>query len=388
MSDCLNQLVVHLATMRIKLSDDIDERDTMSFKRGSKSKYAIRAVDLFCGAGGLTRGLEKAGVTVAVRVDLDPACEYPFTANNKAEFLLKSVEELTASDLSKALDGKAVSLLAGCAPCQPFSSYSQSWADPSDKRWNLLRQFARLVKEVKPDLVTMENVPRLEKQQVFQDFISELLGDGFHVFYRIVNCADYGVPQSRQRLVLLASKLGPIKLIKPTRKPERYKTVREAIGKLPPLKAGEVCLNDPLHQASDLSQLNLKRIRASKPGGSWRDWRKHLVADCHMKSSGKTYPGVYGRMCWDEPSPTMTTQYYGYGNGRFGHPEQDRAISLREGAILQSFPRYYKFVPKNGEIYRKVIGRLIGNAVPVKLGEAIGKSIVRHVSEHRRTRVA
>ena len=163
-------------------------------------------------------------------------------------------------------------------------------------------------------------------------------------------------------------------------------TVREAIAGLPPLKAGEVCVSDPLHQASELSPLNLKRIRASKPGGSWKDWNDDLVADCHKKSSGKTYPSVYGRMSWDEPSPTMTTQYYGFGNGRFGHPEQNRAISLREGAILQSFPRYYKFVPKNGEIYRKVIGRLIGNAVPVKLGEAIGKSIVRHVEELQGTR--
>ncbi|MCA9175681.1 MAG: DNA cytosine methyltransferase [Planctomycetales bacterium] len=342
----------------------------------------IKAVDLFCGAGGLTHGLEKAGVDVGLGVDLDPACEYPFSANNKAEFLLKSVEELTAEDFAPVFEGSDLTLLAGCAPCQPFSTYSQSWASPSDKRWNLLRQFARLVEEVKPDLVTMENVPRLEKQRVFHDFVAELEDEGFHVFSKVVKCADYGVPQSRQRLVLLASKLGPIELIKPTRKPERYKTVREAIESLPPLKAGEICACDPLHQASALSPLNLKRIRASKPGGSWKDWKDDLVADCHKKGSGKTYPSVYGRMSWDEPSPTMTTQYYGFGNGRFGHPDQDRAISLREGAILQSFPRNYKFAPKNAEIYFKVVGRLIGNAVPVKLGEAIGKSIVRHVAEH------
>jgi DNA (cytosine-5)-methyltransferase 1 len=147
------------------------------------------------------------------------------------------------------------------------------------------------------------------------------------------------------------------------------------------LKAGEVCPTDPLHQACELSPLNLKRIRASTPGGSWRDWDKRLVADCHKKSSGKTYPSVYGRMSWDEPAPTMTTQFYGFGNGRFGHPEQDRAISLREGAIIQSFPRSYKFVPAGEPIYRKPIGRLIGNAVPVNLAKAIGKTIVRHVRD-------
>ena len=125
----------------------------------------------------------------------------------------------------------------------------------------------------------------------------------------------------------------------------------------------------------------MQRIKASRPGGSWRDWDEDLVADCHKKGSGKTYPSVYGRMSWDELAPTMTTQFYGFGNGRFGHPEQNRALSLREGAILQSFPRSYKFARKGEQIFRKTVGRLIGNAVPVKLGEAIGKSILRHIGE-------
>ena len=351
-------------------------------KRSHSIDTVIKAVDLFCGAGGLTRGLEKAGVDVVFGVDVDPACEFPFSANNDARFLLKPVEDLSKSDFSDAFDKNGISLLAGCAPCQPFSTYSQSWADPTDKRWNLLRQFADLVRKLKPDLVTMENVPRLARQEVFQDFVDELESQRYHIYYKVVNCADYGVPQSRQRLVLMASKLGPIELIKPTRSPKKYSTVRKAIEKLPPLTAGETCKKDPLHQACELSPLNLKRIRASKPGGSWRDWSDHLVADCHKKESGKTYPSVYGRMSWEEPAPTMTTQFFGFGNGRFGHPEQDRAISLREGAILQSFPKNYKFVPKGDTAYRKVIGRLIGNAVPVKLAEAIGKSMILHVHEH------
>ena len=191
---------------------------------------------------------------------------------------------------------------------------------------------------------------------------------------------DYGVPQSRQRLVLLASRLGAIKMIAPTTGEGKRPTVRKAIEGLPPLEAGEACPTYLLHQASELSPLIFKRIQASKPGGTWRDWEKRLVADCHRKSSGKTYPSVYGRMCWDEPAPTVTTQFYGFGNGRFGHPEQDRAISLREGAIIQSFPRSYKFVPGSAPIYCKSIGRLIGNAVPVNLAKAIGKSIVQHVA--------
>ena len=340
---------------------------------------SIRGLDLFCGAGGLTKGLESAGVDVRLGIDIDPACEYPYAANNKASFLLRSVEDVAATDFSEVFDGATFKLLAGCAPCQPFSTYSQGWSCPSDERWNLLEHFSRLVQETRPHLVTMENVPPLEREDVFYEFVAVLKDEGFEVFHDIVNCADYGVPQQRQRLVLLASRLGTIDLIGPTTPESRRITVRKAIGDMPPLEAGESCDSDPLHQACKLSPLNLKRIRASAPGGTWRDWNNSLRAKCHTKATGKTYPSVYGRMTWDDPSPTMTTQYYGFGNGRFGHPEQDRAISLREGAILQSFPKTYKFVPKGDPMYRKTIGRLIGNAVPVKLGAAIGKSIVRHV---------
>lgn len=350
-------------------------------KRKAVRKTKIAAVDLFCGVGGLTKGLEKAGIDVRLGVDIDPACEYAYSANNEASFLLKSVADLDADELTEATDGASFSLLAGCAPCQPFSTYHQK-SGPNDDRWNLLSHFGRLAREMKPDLVTMENVPNLAKQSVFRRFVSRLEALDFHVSYDVVNCADFGVPQQRQRLVLLASRLGPIEL--PSAKTKR-KTVREAIGDLPEIEAGEIWEADPLHQACELSDKNLRRIRASVPGGTWRDWDKRLVADCHKRSSGKTYPGVYGRMEWDLPAPTMTTQYYGFGNGRFGHPEQDRAISLREGAILQSFPKGYKFAAKGQPIYRKTIGRLIGNAVPVKLGEAIGKAIVDHVREHGST---
>ena len=343
---------------------------------------SIRAVDLFCGAGGLTCGLEKAGIDVALGVDIDPDCEYPYSYNNSAKFLLKSVGALSADDFEQAYKGATFKLLAGCAPCQPFSTYRQGKSGPTDVRWNLLDDFGRIVREVQPDLVTMENVPRLIEQDIFEGFVAALDSEGYHVDFSVVNCADYGVPQQRNRLVLLASKLGPIKLKGPTTPGKEQVTVRKAIASLPPLSAGGACSKDPLHRSCDLSPLNLQRIRASRPGGTWRDWDEDLIAACHRKSTGKTYPSVYGRMCWDGPAPTMTTQYYGFGNGRFGHPEQDRAISLREGAILQSFARKYKFVPTNALISTKSIGRLIGNAVPVKLGRAIGSSIVSHVRDN------
>jgi DNA (cytosine-5)-methyltransferase 1 len=350
-------------------------------RRSRRRTRAVKAIDLFCGVGGLTRGLEKAGIDVTLGVDIDPDCEYPYATNNAARFLLRSVSDLTAAEVIDALDVAPFTLLAGCAPCQPFSTYQQK-GGPTDDRWHLLRHFGRLAKELEPDLITMENVPNLQKQAVFRKFVTALRRMGFYVVYGVLDCADFGVPQQRQRLVLLASKLGPIELPKPK---SARKTVKDAIANLPRLKAGEVCKHDPFHLACELSDLNLRRIRSSKPGGSWRDWNRKLVADCHKRSTGKTYPGVYGRMVWDEPAPTVTTQFFGFGNGRFGHPEQDRAISLREGAILQSFPKGYKFVPRGAPIYIKRVGRLIGNAVPVKLGEAIGRTILLHVAAYSNT---
>jgi DNA (cytosine-5)-methyltransferase 1 len=143
--------------------------------------------------------------------------------------------------------------------------------------------------------------------------------------------------------------------------------VRKTIAYLEPLAAGEKSKTDKLHLCSKLSNLNLKRIRAAKPGGTWRDWPPELIAKCHTKKTGKSYPSVYGRMEWDKPSPTITTQCFGFGNGRFRHPEQDRAITLREAALLQTFPANYQFIDPNENLVAIPIGRLIGNAVPINL---------------------
>lgn len=346
----------------------------------------ITAVDVFCGVGGLTHGLEKAGIKVRLGIDIDPACVFPYEANNKAKFILKSVEDLQAKDVKRAFKSGTLTLLAGCAPCQTFSSYNQK-ADETDTRWWLLSHFSRLVKELSPDYVTMENVPGILKHEVFGCFVTDLENAGYHVNYGVVHCADYGIPQNRRRLVLLAAKSGPICLLPAVELGEHRISVRNAIADLPPLSAGEIDHEDPLHQCVALSDINLRRLSQSRPGGTWRDWDKNLVAMCHRKKTGKTYPSVYGRMSWDQPSPSITTQFFGFGNGRFGHPEQDRAISLREGAILQSFPRDYRFVPEGQTIVKKIVGRLIGNAVPVKLGEALGKSIIEHARKYLANKV-
>ncbi len=353
-------------------------RNTKKSKCNNKKIYAI---DLFCGAGGLTKGLETAGIDVRLGIDIDPECEYPYSRNTSSSFMKASIDSVSGKDLMQYYRGNSVRLLAGCAPCQTFSSYNKK-ADKEDGRWWLLSEFARLVKEMEPEIVTMENVPGLAGQDVFSSFIGVLRRNRYHFSYSIVDCVLYGIPQKRKRLVLLASKLGRISLLSPEQINAQSKTVRTAISHLPELEAGQVDLNDPLHQCSVLSSLNTKRIKASLAGGSWKDWNKSLIADCHLKESGESYPSVYGRMVWDEPSPTITTQFYGFGNGRFGHPQQNRAISLREGAILQTFPDDYEFVAPGERIKKTTIGRLIGNAVPVRLGEVIGETILKHVRSH------
>lgn len=233
-----------------------------------------------------------------------------------------------------------------------------------------------------PMVVSMENVPMLvqhKKYPIFQEFLSTLEAAKYHVSYQLVYCPDYGIPQQRTRLVLLASRLASTTLLPPTHSPETYISVRETIGHLPALQAGERYTADMLHFTSSLSMLNRKRIRASKPGGTWKDWDDSLIVDCHKKDTGKNYGSVYGRMEWDKPAPTMTTQFYGYGNGRFGHPEQDRAISPREAALFQTFPETYQFVPPNAQVPLRVLGQHIGNAVPVTLGRVIAESIKKHL---------
>ena len=378
-------------THRLRILNAFGNINEMSRQGKNSCSNGIRkqvvAVDLFCGAGGLTRGLLDAGVEVVAGYDIDEACSFPYEHNNSpAKFHKQSVSELTGNNLAKHFPKNSVRILAGCAPCQTFSKYTQGLNNENDPKWTLLTEFSRLVRELQPDIVSMENVPELQRYPVFDSFLDLLTDEGFHFSNdpkkRVVYCPDYGIPQHRCRVVVIASRFGPIDLIPPSHTPDKYKNVSDALRSLPKLKAGDECSEDPLHRTSRLKPINLRRIRASKPGGTWRDWPRELVADCHKAKSGKTYPGVYGRMEWDKPSPTITTQFYGFGNGRFGHPEQNRAISLREGAILQSFPKSYKFVKPDGDYKFKTIGRMIGNAVPVRLGEVVGNTIRLHLKEH------
>jgi DNA (cytosine-5)-methyltransferase 1 len=363
--------------MKCPPKNDVETRT----KEGQRNM--MYTVDLFCGIGGLSYGLYKSGLKVKAGFDIDSSCKYAFETNCSSKFVCKDIAEVTGKEVNSFYTSNDIKVLIGCAPCQPFSSYTFNGDKQKDHRWQLLYEFSRIINEVRPDIVSMENVPQLlnfKKAPVFEDFVANLKKNGYFIFSQIIYAPDYGVPQKRKRLILLASRFGDISLLPPTHTPETYLTVFDAIGKLDKIKSGESSPNDFIHKASKLSDKNIQRIRQSVPGGSWkRDWDEDLKLSCHKSSKGQTYVSTYGRMTWDEPSPTMTTFCTGVGNGRFGHPQQDRAISLREAALLQTFPIGYKFVdcPKNLRFGN--LSKHIGNAVPPQLGEIIGKSIIEHI---------
>ena len=348
-------------------------------------KYTYEVVDLFCGIGGLSYGLKCQGMKILAGYDLDWTCKYAYEANTGGVFNYRDVKTIKGQEINKLFSKKSnvIRVLAGCAPCQPFSSYAFKNKDKDKEKYDLLYEFGRLVDEVRPDIVTMENVTQIvnfKLKPVLQDFIDKLRSLEYKVDVRRVYCPDYGIPQTRKRLVLVASKFGDIELIPPTHTKDNYVTVRDTIGHLPPLWSGESDPIDPLHRCIALTPINMRRIQATPYGGSWHNWPEELILDCHKKKAGKTYGSVYGRMEWDKPAPTMTTQCTGLGNGRFGHPVQNRAISVREAALIQTFPQTYNFFPDEGEVSITIASRYIGNAVPPKLGEIIAQSIIKHIN--------
>jgi DNA (cytosine-5)-methyltransferase 1 len=351
--------------------------DTGTSERGAQPR--VSGVDLFCGVGGLSAGLQKSGILISAGIDVDPACAYPFETNIEAPFLQRDVASVTGEQLDDLWIPGTTRLLAGCAPCQPFSPYRRGADTSSDPKWPLLDEFSRLVIETSPELVTMENVPRIGASKVFLDFVHQLRSSGYSVDYQSCYGPRFGLPQHRRRLVLIASRLGDIKVPAGQLDKSSYTTVRDAIGDLPPIASGETSQLDPLHTSRALSELNLRRIRASSPGGTWEEWPDELRAPCHRRASGATFRNVYARMSWDEPSPTITTLATNFGAGRFGHPEQDRPISLREAAILQGFERDYVFVRPGQHPQLAPVTRLIGNAVPPPLGYAIGETLMNHL---------
>lgn len=349
----------------------------------------IRVFDFFSGCGGTSKGFELAGLNIQLAIDSDKDAELTYRSNfPKAKFYCKDIRSITTDSLYSDVfsNENLPKLFCGCAPCQPFSKQKQN-KNEKDSRISLLLEFLRFIKIYIPEYVFVENVPGLQnvydQSGPFDIFVSALKELHYSVEFKIITSQDYGVPQKRRRLVLIASQLGQIYFPTPThgegRINPRYTTVADKIKHLPPLQAGEICLRDNNHRAAKLTDVNLLRIQATPEGGDRRHWPPHLQLKCHKDFIGHT--DVYGRMRWNAPATALTTRCISYSNGRFGHPEQNRAISIREAACLQTFPEDFAF---KGNL--NSMARQIGNAVPVDLARIFGENFLDHYKNYCKTK--
>jgi len=337
----------------------------------------IAAIDLFCGAGGVSHGFKKAGMDVRLGIDNDPSFQETYRKNNNAEYLCGDIRWITADMIIEEAKIKRNQklVISSCAPCQPFSLQNNKIKKEFDLRKDLGFELIRLLQEFKkktivPNAIFMENVPEFEKSPIWHAIDLELHKLGYSIVSGVVNFAAYGIPQNRKRFLAIA-RLGydhftfPEETHGPGKRP--YVTVSEAFAGLRRINAGDECATIPNHKTRALSAINLKRISiVPKNGGSRAAFPDELILDCHKSFNGHT--DVYGRMSSDQPSPTITTRCISITNGRFGHPHEDRGISLREAARLQTFPDNFIFYGENLEKNCK----MIGNAVPVRGAEIFG----------------
>lgn len=324
----------------------------------------------------MSYGLMRGGIHVLGGIDCNPKCEDTYTANiPDATFVCRDIFEFPAEDLGTYFPVQKDDdnlIFVGCSPCQ-YWSIIQTNKNKSAQSKGLLKEFERFVTFYKPGYVLVENVPgilRKSEESGFDSFVALLETMGYFVHYEIVNMNEYGVPQARKRLSLVANRvLG--KAIFP-KKVESSLTVRDAIGDMPVIRAGHKDDTPFFNACASLSENNKKRLqRTRKNGGSWNDWAKE--EDLRREAyDGPGFPDNYGRMCWDRPSPTITTRFYSISNGRFGHPTQTRAISIREGARLQSFPDSFIFMVTS----MAQAAQIIGNAVPPKYAECLARTIM------------
>jgi len=345
--------------------------------KNNKKYKGIVAIDLFAGAGGLSRGLHDAGIKVIAGIDIDHTAQKTYEHNNKSKFITKDISKVTSKDIFELLKGYEdyYYLLAGCAPCQAFSTRNHKQKEVDERR-SLLLQFKRLIEETNPDFVFMENVPGIKKREphVYQEFEDALNSNEYSIEADIVNTKFFEVPQERKRFVLFASKHNKMTLPEHIIKDDKFLTVKDTIYKLPKINAGETHPKVINHSASNLEDINIKRLEQTPhDGGSRFDWTdEDLVPPCHKGVKG--FGNSYGRLAWGKPAPTITTKFYTYSSGRHGHPEQNRAMSFKEGALLQSFPDDYIFFGSSA-----VKGRQIGNAVPPKMAYHFGRHFLKFI---------
>lgn len=355
----------------------------MSAKSTTKPK--LKAVDFFCSGGGMSYGMQEAGVKIIAGIDFDENCKTTYEANiNGAEFIHADVFDLKEEDLEQKLSLKKNDdelILIGCSPCQ-FWSIINTDKTKSAKSKNLLVEFSRFVKYFRPGYVVVENVPgvlRKKEESGLNGFIEWLKNNGYeNPHFRVHNVNDYGVPQSRKRFTLIATRIS-LDEIKPVKLSEKKAVVKDVLGVengFPKIEPGHQDKSDFLHTVPNISDINKKRLgKVEKDGGNRLGFAydPELQLKC-FEGKDNSFKDTFGRLWWNKPAPTITTKFFSISNGRFVHPEEDRALSIREGATLQTFPFNYKF---KGTCVAN-IARMIGNAVPPKYATAIGKAIIQN----------
>lgn len=352
----------------------------------------LNAVDIFSGAGGLTTGLTAAGFRVVAGVEIERHAVATFKVNHPdTRVFTQDVTTVSGKDLLGEAGGEELHLLAGCPPCQGFTSLTSKYKR-TDPRNRLISELARLVEQARPKTLMMENVPGLEQKgkRLFNDFVRRIEAAGYVPDWDVLQVADYGVPQSRRRLVLLAGLGFEVPLPKPTHSKTgagglpKWRTVRSVIEGMPSpismsaLKGESKGQDHGWHVVRELSAQNQRRLRHATPGSPWKKIPKRYRPDCHQdKEAG--FSNVYGRMRWDEASPTITAGCTTLSKGRFGHPEEDRTLSAREAALLQTFPREYVF----SSPYMEYVCAMIGNALPCKFAEVLARSCADAIQQHK-----
>ncbi len=336
-----------------------------------EKKY--NAIDLFAGVGGLSVGLQNAGFKVKASVEIDKNAVKGYKLNHpKTTVFDCDIRSIDTSEIKKLLGNEPLHLLAGCPPCQGFSSVRRLNRSEvvEDDRNSLVSEYFRFIKELKPLTIMMENVPGLINYSLFQDIVSKLDDLGYNPKVDIVNVKDYGVPQRRKRLVMVGSLLGDIEISKVF---SEKKTVKDAIGNLPKVESS----NDPVHKivANHIPRIQRMIEQIPKNGGSRKDLPDEYILECHKKEN-VGFNDVYGRLKWDDYSSTITGGCLNPSKGRFLHPEENRCITAREAALLQTFPKNYKFPL---DIPKTAIALLIGNALPPQFSFVQSQNIKNHI---------
>ena len=354
-----------------------------------KKKTKLKAIDFFCSGGGMSFGMQQAGIDVIAGIDFDPECQKTYEANIKgAKYILEDVSKLKEADLSKEIEIKKNDndlIMIGCSPCQYWTIIRTS-KNKSEQSKDLLREFHRLVKYYNPGYVVVENVPGIlnkQKESGLIRFVDDLKKRGYVVHYEVVHLNNYGVPETRKRFSLIANRVTNKEIF--SEPDNSCPTVSDFIGVkngCPKISAGHNDTTNFIHTTAGLSDANIKRLKLTpKDGGSRKSWANtKLQLEAYKKKDRKiSFSDTYGRMSWNKPAPTITTKFFSISNGRFAHPDEDRAISLREGATLQTFPESYKFIGTNVSS----IARMIGNAVPPLYAKKLGLTIIKNHEEKK-----